>query len=151
MFSFLTNQRYEVKYLEVKNDNIIIEFQGIKYEVELFNITMNHQASDYMEEVLVNSNKVSIELDDEIQQEDKLIAYVFVDDILLQQILIDEKLVKLKIDNPNYKYFNQDMEIATYAIKYNVSYKQDYHGLVYLIGFYVMTLVSLKVFSKVRK
>ncbi len=151
MFSFLSNQRYEVKYIEVKNNDIIIEFLNKQYQVELFNVKLNKQASSYMQEILNNSQEVKIELDDEIKQEDKLIAYVFVDDTLLQQLLIDEGYAKLKINNPNYHYFNQERKVINYQVKKKPILKQDYHGSIYLMGFYLMTIISLKSFNKARK
>ena len=70
------------------NQNIQVQFQNEVQVLELFNVQVwdMQRACD----LLLSANEVEIAFEPNIQQEEVLSAWVLVDDVLLQQILVGE-------------------------------------------------------------
>ncbi|NBK96867.1 MAG: hypothetical protein EOM50_02385 [Erysipelotrichia bacterium] len=100
LFSFLHEERYEVSDYQCSNNQIKVEYEDTWYDVSLFNVFLKEDSDvcSYL------TGDVSIEFDSYVKIENPLNVYVYANDVLLQQTLIDEQLASIKIDNPKYKY-----------------------------------------------
>lgn len=68
------------------------------------------EASEFTEEKLVNSNKILLEYDNNSTETDKYnrqLAWIWVDDELLQDLLLENGLAKIDYIYGNYKYMEQ--------------------------------------------
>lgn len=100
LFSFQHDTRYSVSEYKC-NDNVIkVKYEDHWYELVLFNIVLdeNSDVCSYIK------GDVSFEIDPYIKIENPLNAYVYVNDVMLQQVLIDERKANIKISNPKYKH-----------------------------------------------
>lgn len=100
LFSFLHEERYEVSDYTCKNNVIKVEYEDMWYDVSLFNVFIEEESDvcSYLHD------EVSFEFDSYVKIENPLNVYLFVNDELLQQTLIDNKEASIKIANPKYKY-----------------------------------------------
>jgi len=65
------------------------------------------EASEYTCDVLTNANKIVLELDEKVKEEDaygRTLAWVFVDDVLVEQLLIEKGYAQVAYLYDDYKY-----------------------------------------------
>lgn len=116
----------------VDGDTIKVNISGKKYTVRLLAIDTpesvhptkeveyyGKEASEYTCNKVANAKKITLEYDDNSDKQDKynrLLAWVFVDDILLQEELVELGYAKVAYLYGDYKYTNilyQKQEIAS--------------------------------------
>ena len=119
--SNLSNERIEVTYSEsvdgdtakfkLKEETIIVRFLGIDtpetVHPSLGEQPYGKEASNYTKEKLQNANKIELEYDSNSAKTDKYgrhLAWIWVDDSLLQEELIREGLAQTYILQDNYTY-----------------------------------------------
>lgn len=139
LFSFGADEKYEVKINSCKDNEIVFVYKGKEYTGNLFNIEMNNEGWEYACNDIVNANKVEIEIDDIIIV-NKIEAYFFVDNVLLNTKLIEEKKASLIVKNPNYKYYKDINEIKEAMAPIS---KESTGGLprgFYAIGFLIICI-----------
>ena len=110
------------------------------------------EASTYTCSILTNSNKIEIEYDNNSNKEDKYgrtLAWIWVDDKLLQDMLIKEGLAEVKYLYGDYKYTEQlqkDEKIAQ-ENKLNIwsEYQNNDNYYLYVIG--ALIIIVLYIFS----
>lgn len=100
LFSFLHEERYVVSDYQCDNNQIKVKYEDNWYDVQLFNVFIKEDTEicGYLKD------DIAIEFDSYVKVENPLNVYLFVNDTLLQQTLIDEGKAVTKIDNPKYKY-----------------------------------------------
>lgn len=100
LFSFLHEERYEINEYTCEKNNIKVAYDNVWYDVTLFNVFIEEDSDvcSYLD------GELSIEFDSYVKIENPLNVYLFVDDELLQQLLIDHQEASVKIANPKYKY-----------------------------------------------
>ena len=90
-----------------------------KKEVEYY----GKEASDYTCNVLKKANKIELEFDDnsdKLDKYDRLLAWVFIDDKLLQESLIEGGYAKVAYLYGNYKYTTKLQELQELASNKNI-------------------------------
>lgn len=90
-----------------------------KKEVEYY----GKEASDYTCNVLKKANKIELEFDensDKLDKYDRLLAWVFIDDKLLQESLIEGGYAKVAYLYGNYKYTTKLQELQEIASNKNI-------------------------------
>jgi len=119
--SDLSNERIEVKYSEsvdgdtakfkLNEEIITVRFLGIDtpetVHPSLGEQPYGKEASDYTKEKLQNANKIELEYDSNSSKTDKYgrhLAWIWIDDSLLQEELISNGLAKTYMLQDNYTY-----------------------------------------------
>ena len=106
----------------IKGEDVKVRFLGINSpEIE----TNNKKGEEYGEEAkkytckkLKNANKIQIEYDSNSDKEDKYgrtLAYVFVDDKLLESMILKRGYATVKYVKENYKYYDELIDAEKYA------------------------------------
>ena len=92
---------YPVEIIEC-NQSIQVQFHQEIHVLDLFNV----QVLDMQRacSLLQSAQKVEIAFEPNVKQEDVLSAWVLVDDVLLQQVLVDEHVASVLRKNPLYQY-----------------------------------------------
>lgn len=100
LFSFLAGEVYHVDAYQCESNQIQIEYEGTQYSLQLFNIILEEDANvcEYMK------GEMTFVFDPYVKIEAPFNVYVFMDQQLLQQTLVDRKEAKVKIHNPSYLY-----------------------------------------------
>lgn len=118
------NQRYSAKYVRVvdgdtaifnvNNEDCRVRFIGIDTPESVKPNTSvekyGKEASNFTKEALENAEDIILETDSEAKLYDKherLLAYVFIDDELLQAKLLENGLAKVKYIYGDYKYLDE--------------------------------------------
>lgn len=81
------------------------------------------EATNFVKKKLENANKIEIEYDENALKKDKYdrdLAWVFVDDELLQEKIVLKGLAKTYVLHNNYKYYNELNNAEEYAKKNNL-------------------------------
>ncbi len=76
------------------------------------------KASNFTKEKLENAKKIEIEYDDNAAKKDKydrFLAWIFIDDKLLQEMIVSNGLAKTYVLHKNYKYYNELKKGEEYA------------------------------------
>lgn len=106
------------------NDGGIMTYQLLAIDTpELNHVTkgeepFSKEASDYTCNALTNASKIVLELDSNVRSTDsseQVLAWVFVDDVLLQESLISMGYAKVAYLYENYKYSSLLLENETIA------------------------------------
>lgn len=107
LFSFLHEERYVANDYQCENNEIKVEYEDTWYDISLFNVFIKEDANvcSYLK------GDVTFEFDSYVKIENPLNVYLFVDDEMLQQTLIDNNEANIKIENPKYKYKLQEKEV----------------------------------------
>lgn len=107
LFSFLHEERYEANNYKCENNEIKVEYEDTWYDISLFNVFIKEEANvcSYLK------GDVTFEFDSYVKIENPLNVYLFVDDEMLQQTLIDNNEASIKIENPKYKYKLKEKEV----------------------------------------
>ena len=114
------------------------------------------EASKYTCDSLKNASSIKLEYeDDKFDKYDRLLAWVFVDDNLLQSKLIENGLAKVAYLYGDYKYTGELKKIEAKAKKDRVGlwgdYKEDYSVYLYLIGVIVIVIIICIIDKSYRK
>lgn len=111
------------------------------------------EASNYTCNMLTNAKKIEIEYDsnsDKFDKYDRHLVWVFVDDTLLQEKLLEEGLAEIKYIYGDYKYLDELKKVESTAKKNKVGMwsdsKDDYSIYLIIIGAIIIILVFI--FSK---
>lgn len=95
----LDNKEYTVRMLAIDTPESVHPTKGIEY--------YGKEASEYTCNKITNAKKIELEYDDnsdKMDKYDRLLAWVYVDDILLQKDLIENGYAKLAYLYDDYKY-----------------------------------------------
>lgn len=153
LLPFFHYQKYPVNLKSCNNDQILIEYNQEQYSLELFNLVeTNEQSRAQVCRLLNEASEIQIEIDPLIQISEPIKAYVFVDGTLLQKQMIQMELALPKINHPHYKYHSQ-MQVAiktAYHDTKNKTMNQDYHGLIHLGIYYLILLLCICIYRKIR-
>lgn len=126
------NERFTVEFIKAYDgDTIQATVDGQKQKIRLLMVDtpeMNYQkddkqpyaqeAMDYTVKLMENAKKIEAVYDvgPETDKYDRLLAYVFVDDVLLQESLLKEGLAAVRfIHKPNNTFENEFREIQQHA------------------------------------
>ncbi|WP_341301706.1 thermonuclease family protein [Lysinibacillus sp. FSL H8-0500] len=139
------NKRFEVAYIKAYDgDTLQVTVDGKKQKIRLLMVDtpeMNYnkgeaqpyaeQAKDYTMDLLANAKKIEAVYDvgPETDNYDRLLAYVFVDDVLLQESLLLEGLAAVRfIHKPNNTFEETFREIQQEAqdAKLNIWSHENY-------------------------
>ncbi len=111
----------KVKFIAVESDEIIKDDKTDEINESFI--------SDYVCEMLKSAKKIRIEYEPNAQREDKygrIQAWVFVDDVLLQEDLVSIGYARVMYLNDNYLYADKLKEAQSNAKKMNLGiWKQD--------------------------
>ena len=138
---------------EIKTRFLAIDTPESTNEIE----PLGKEASNYTCDLLTNANKIEIEYDensDKLDKYDRHLVWVFVDDKLLQDLIIQQGLGQVDYIYGDYKYLTT-LEASELIAKNNqVGMWQDtsYHTY-YIIGVIVLIIIIIVcIFSKrIRK
>ena len=121
------------------------------------------EASNFTCDSLKNASSIRLEYeDDKYDKYDRLLAWVFVDDNLLQSKLIEKGLAKVAYLYGDYKYTGELKKIEAKAKKDRVGlwgdYKEDYSVYLYLLGIIIVIIICIidksyrkKMINKVKR
>ena len=132
-FELMVNQKYPAEFVRiVDGDTAVFEINGQNYKTRFIGIdtpesvkentpveAYANDASKFTKEALENANKIILETDSEANLYDnheRLLAYVWIDDELLQSKLLEEGLAEVKYIYGDYKYLD-DLYIAQKVAK----------------------------------
>lgn len=97
----LNEEEYTVRMLAVDTPETVHPTKGVEY--------YGKEASNYTCDKLTNAKKIELEYDansDKNDKYDRLLAWVFVDDELLQELLVENGYAKVAYLYDDYKYTN---------------------------------------------
>ena len=97
----LNEEEYTVRMLAVDTPETVHPTKGVEY--------YGKEASNYTCDKLTNAKKIELEYDansDKKDKYDRLLAWVFVDDELLQELLVENGYAKVAYLYDDYKYTN---------------------------------------------
>ena len=107
---------------EMNGEQVTVRFLGINtketVDPEIGEEAWGKEASDFTKEKLQNANKIELEFDsssDEKDKYDRYLAWIWVDDELLQNLLVENGLAENYMLQNNYKYagiLQESQEIA---------------------------------------
>ena len=101
----------------LNNEEIKVRFIGIDTP-ELNKDEYATEASNYTCNKLKNANKIELEYDiNKIDKYGRTLAYIFVDDKLLEEQLLKNGLGKVKYINKKYKYYDKLVDAENKAIE----------------------------------
>ena len=96
---------------KMDGEQIIVRFLGINtketVDPEIGEEAWGKEASDFTKEKLKNATKIELEFDssaDEKDKYDRYLAWIWVDDVLLQNLLVEKGLAENYMLQNNYKY-----------------------------------------------
>lgn len=96
---------------KVNEETVTVRFLGINTKEtvhpEIGEEAWGREASDFTKEKLGNANKIELEFDSLASKKDKYdryLAWIWVDDVLLQNLLVEEGLAEIYMLQNNYKY-----------------------------------------------
>lgn len=138
---------------EIKTRFLAIDTPESTNEIEPF----GKEASNYTCDLLTNANKIEIEYDensDKLDKYDRHLVWVFVDDKLLQDLIIQQGLGQVDYIYGDYKYLTT-LEASELIAKNNqVGMWQDtsYHTYYIIGGIVLIIIIIVCIFSKrIRK
>lgn len=138
---------------EIKTRFLAIDTPESTNEIEPF----GKEASNYTCDLLTNANKIEIEYDensDKLDKYDRHLVWVFVDDKLLQDLIIKQGLGQVDYIYGDYKYLTT-LEASELIAKNNqVGMWQDtsYHTYYIIGGIVLIIIIIVCIFSKrIRK
>lgn len=138
---------------EIKTRFLAIDTPESTNEIEPF----GKEASNYTCDLLTNANKIEIEYDensDKLDKYDRHLVWVFVDDKLLQDLIIQQGLGQIDYIYGDYKYLTT-LEASELIAKNNqVGMWQDtsYHTYYIIGGIVLIIIIIVCIFSKrIRK
>ena len=111
----LDNKEYTVRMLAIDTPESVHPTKKVEY--------YGKEASDYTCEKVKNAKKLEIEYDensDKIDKYDRLLVWVFVDDVLLQKDLIENGYAKIAYLYDDYKYTKELESIQELASAKNI-------------------------------
>lgn len=112
----------DVRYLGKVNvctkNGFIFSYENATYSMHLFNVMIGEEGNAKACELLLNAPHVEIEIDQYASTRQGVEAYAFVDDILLQQFLIENQMARIKLRNPEYKYYQQMVEMESKQVSF---------------------------------
>ena len=114
LFSFDYKEKEVVDVYSCENNTLRIKQDANWFNVKLFNVNLDENTNicTYI------NGEVSVEFEEAIQFKEPYEVYVFVNDTLLQEKLIDEEKATIKINSPAYKYdLNKQKEMVMAEIK----------------------------------
>lgn len=105
LFPYLHEQRYPVQYQSCEKDHIVVADNKTPFEITLFNLRIrDDEGWESVCRILENADKLEIEVDASAQVSEPLPVYLFADDKLIQQSLIEQHRAYTLIHNPEYRY-----------------------------------------------
>lgn len=110
---FVMNKK-EIKVRFLGIDSPEIEKNGVPAE------EYGEEAKNYTCRKLKQANKIELVYEDNSDKTDKydrVLAYVFVDDKLLEELIVKNGYAKVKYINKNYKYYDTLISAENYAIE----------------------------------
>lgn len=114
LFPFLHAQAYPVTVTSCASDAIVLNKDGVDFNASLFNIEMkDEQGWEKTCKRLQDGSSFHIEIDPSTQIKEPIPVYLFVDDTLLQELLLRDDVAYIKIDNPEYTYEKQMKDAQT--------------------------------------
>lgn len=138
----LDNERIKTRFLAINTPESTNKIEAYGKE-----------ASNYTCNMLTNAKKIEIEYDnnsDKFDKYDRHLVWVFVDDTLLQEKLLEEGLAEIKYIYGDYKYLDEIKKVESTAKKNKVGMwsdsKDDYSIYLIIIGAIIIILVFI--FSK---
>ena len=138
----LDNERIKTRFLAINTPESTNKIEAYGKE-----------ASNYTCNMLTNAKKIEIEYDsnsDKFDKYDRHLVWVFVDDTLLQEKLLEEGLAEIKYIYWDYKYLDEIKKVESTAKKNKVGMwsdsKNDYSIYLIIIGAIIIILVFI--FSK---
>ena len=111
----LDNKEYTVRMIAIDTPESVHPTKGVEY--------YGKEASDYTCEKITNAKKIELEYDDNSEKMDKydrLLAWVFVDDTLLQSLLIENGYAKIAYLYDDYKYTDKLEQLQELASAKNI-------------------------------
>lgn len=124
----LNEEEYTVRMLAVDTPETVHPTKGVEY--------YGKEASNYTCDKLTNAKKIELEYDansDKKDKYDRLLAWVFVDDELLQELLVENGYAKVAYLYDDYKYTNlleekQELASAKNIGIWNTEAANNYDG-----------------------
>lgn len=150
----LDNERIKTRFLAINTPESTNKIEAYGKE-----------ASNYTCNMLTNAKKIEIEYDsnsDKFDKYDRHLVWVFVDDTLLQEKLLEEGLAEIKYIYGDYKYLDELKKVESTAKKNKVGMwsdsKNDYSIYLIIIGAIIIILVFIfskkgrkKIFRELKK
>lgn len=118
---------------------------------------LGKEASNFTCESLTKAKKIEIEYDensDKLDKYERHLVWVFVDDVLLQDLIIKNGLAEIDYLYGEYKYTNILKESEILAKQNNLGIWQDYNYNLYLILaiiFIIIVIIGCCMNKKIRK
>ena len=125
IFMFIEKQvKYNGDVLSCSGDEIRLVVDNNLVTVKVFNVLLYEDVCP----LVYNAHQVEFEVGTYGTTVNEVSAYIFLDDVLLQKIIIEESLGVLKIDNPTYKYYDliHEEQLAVSSIVEVVEYGNHY-------------------------
>lgn len=105
LFPYLHEQRYPVQLSRCEKNHIVVIDDKTPFEITLFNLKIEDDAGwEALCQITEAAEQLEIEVDASTQVSEPLPVYLFADDKLVQQSLIEQKHAYTPIHNPEYHY-----------------------------------------------
>lgn len=105
LFPYLHDQRYPIQFHSCEKDHIVVTDKQTPFEITLFNLRIeDDQGWESVCRIIENADKLEMEVDASTQVAEPLAVYLFADDKLVQQSLIEQHHAHTLIHNPEYRY-----------------------------------------------
>lgn len=105
LFPFLHATTYHGELVSCKQNEIVLKLQNENVEISLFNIKLkDDEAWNKTCDLLTKADKIRVEIDPSSAVSEPLPVYLFVDDELLQSLLLKDQQAYIQIRNPEYTY-----------------------------------------------
>ncbi len=144
---FSCEEKYVASEMRCGNNEVEIMYENNWYSIELFNVFVEDGVNvcEY-----VGGENYSVEFEPLVALTQPYQAYVFIDDELLQQKLIEEEKATIKINNPNYAYVLTEKDLAVEVIA-EAEEEKEYSSrntAIYIIIGWIVILVIYFLFKK---
>ena len=125
IFMFIEKQiKYSGDVLSCNGDEIKLIVDSNLVSVKMFNVLLYEDVC----QLVYDAHKVEFEVGVYGTTVNEVSAYIFLDDVLLQKTIVDEKMGIIKVDNPIYEYYDviHELQLEVSAEIGMVEYTNDY-------------------------
>lgn len=112
----LKEQTYAVRVTSCSGDILHVETQNSAYTISLFNVDIKtEEGKEYSCKRIAEAKKIEIMIDRYANSVDRISAWVYVDDNILQKELVERSYAQIRIKNPEYHHYEQMMDASIVA------------------------------------
>lgn len=142
--------KYSGKVSNCDKNGFIFQQEVSSYSMKLFNIMMSEKGKKKACELLEQAKFVEIEIDRNAPSIYVTEVYAFVEGKLVQEYLIENDFARIKLRNPEYKYFQDMIEAGIDEVSGDITltepartFDRTRANQFFFVQFFVIFLVAL--------